>query len=140
MNGVNNCHVRVKLSNYIQITAKLSVSVSEFYTNTGVTTFLTNICAFLGIDTGRLKIVSVRTGSADVTFYITPQPVPSNSSTNATDPAAASADLNQMASSLSSGLTNSSLDVGYPIINHDITVGVFNADGSVYSPSSKTTN
>lgn len=138
LNGVNDCHVRVKLSSYIQLTAKLSVAVADFYNNNGPTTFLTNICAFLGIDTGRLKIVSVRSGSTDVTFYITPQPIPSNSTQNSTsNPASDSAALNSMASTLSTGLTNSSLDVGYPIISHDVSVAVFNPDGSVYNPSSK---
>lgn len=63
LNGVNSCQVRVKLSSYIQVTARLTVSVSNFYSNNGPTTFLTNICAFLGIDPGRIKIVSVRSGS-----------------------------------------------------------------------------
>lgn len=137
LNGVNDCHVRVKLSNYIQLTAKLSVSVSDFYNNNGPTTFLTNICAFLGIDTGRLKIVSVRSGSTDITFFISPQPVASNSTQNTTtDPAASNAALTSMASTLSTGLTSSSLNVGYPVISHDVSVAVFNADGTVYTPTS----
>jgi hypothetical protein len=35
-----------------------------------LTTFITNICAFLGIDTGRLKIVGVRSGSTIVDYTI----------------------------------------------------------------------
>ena len=134
LNGVNSCQVRVTLSNYIQLTAKLSVSVTDFYTNNGPTTFLTNICAFLGIDTGRLKIVSVRSGSTDVTVYITPEPVSSNS-TQTTDPASSAASLAAMAASISSGLSNSSLTVGFPVITSDTSVVVFNADGTVYTPS-----
>lgn len=133
---MNSCQVRVTLSNYIQLTAKLSVSVTDFYTNNGPTTFLTNICAFLGIDTGRLKIVSVRSGSTDVTVYITPETVSSNS-TQASDPAVSAASLASMATSISSGLSNSSLTVGFPVITYDTSVVVFNADGTVYTPSSK---
>lgn len=135
LNGVNSCQVRVTLSNYIQLTAKLSVSVADFYTNNGPTTFLTNICAFLGIDTGRLKIVSVRSGSTDVTVYITPEPVSTNSTT-ATDPASSAASLASMAASISSGLSTSNLIVGFPVITYDTSVVVFNADGTVYTPSS----
>ena len=48
----------------------MSIPVADFYTNNGVTTFITNICAFLGIDTGRLKIVGVRSGSTIVDYTI----------------------------------------------------------------------
>lgn len=101
LNGVNSCQVRVKLSNYIQITARLTVSVANFYNNNGPTTFLTNICAFLGIDPGRLKIVSVKTGSTEVVLLIG-DPIPSsNSTSNATnssvDAAASSASLTTLA-------------------------------------------
>jgi hypothetical protein len=63
VNGISNCQVRVKLSSYIQLSARINIPIADFYSNNGVTTFITNICAFLGIDTGRLKIVGVRSGS-----------------------------------------------------------------------------
>jgi hypothetical protein len=135
LNGVNSCQVRVKLSNFIQLTARLTVSVSNFYNNNGPTTFLTNICAFLGIDAGRLKIVSVRTGSAEVTVYVIPQPLASNASTSASNPSTASASMSTMANDLSSGIANSSLSFGYPVTTYTVSAVVFNPDGTIYSPS-----
>ena len=67
---MKSCQVRVRLSSFIQISARLNVAVADFFTNNGPTTFLTNICAFLGIDTGRLKIVSVKSGSVSLVGYI----------------------------------------------------------------------
>lgn len=138
LNGVNSCQVRVKLSNYIQITTRLTVSVANFYANNGPTTFLTNICAFLGIDPGRLKIVSVRSGSTVVQFYIVSATPPASNSTTVTanDPSASSAGLNAIAGQLSSGLSNSSLSLGFPIVDYSMNVVVFNPDGTVYTASS----
>lgn len=63
LNGKNNCQVRVRLSSFLKISARLSIPILDFYNNNGVTTFISNICAFLNIDTGRLKIVGLRSGS-----------------------------------------------------------------------------
>ncbi len=48
----------------------MSIPVFDFYNNNGPTTFITNICAFLNIDPGRLKIVGVRNGSIIVESFI----------------------------------------------------------------------
>lgn len=81
LNGKENCQVRVRLSNYVKLTARLSIPVLEFYNNNGPTTFITNICAFLGIDTGRLKIVGIRNGSIIIESFISAPIVPLASST-----------------------------------------------------------
>lgn len=59
MNGIESCQVRIKLSSFVQLSARIDINIRDFYNNNGPTTFITNICAFLGIDTGRLKIVGV---------------------------------------------------------------------------------
>jgi len=45
------------------LSARLDIPIDDFYSNSGVTSFLTNICAFLGIDTSQIKIVGVKKGS-----------------------------------------------------------------------------
>ena len=66
VNGNNSCQVRVRLASYIQLSVRIDVPIADFYSNDGETTFITNICAFLGIDTGRLKIVGVKSGSVEI--------------------------------------------------------------------------
>jgi hypothetical protein len=57
--GDHSCQVRLRLTSYVQVSATFIISVSEFYENDGETSFLTNICAFLKIDTSTLKILSI---------------------------------------------------------------------------------
>ena len=66
VSGGDNCQVRVRLTNHIKLTARLDIPISDFYSNDGATSFLTNICAFLGIDTSRMRIVGIREGSTVV--------------------------------------------------------------------------
>lgn len=63
VNGKENCQVRVRLASYIQLSVRISISIDDFYTNNGETLFITNICAYLSIDPGRLKIVGITPGS-----------------------------------------------------------------------------
>lgn len=58
------------MSSYVQLSTRIDVPIADFYSNDGETTFITNVCAFLGIDTGRLKIVGVRQGSTVVEAQI----------------------------------------------------------------------
>lgn len=58
VNGKNKCQVRVRLSSFVQLSSEISIPINEFY-NDGETSFITNICAFLEIDTDRMKIVGV---------------------------------------------------------------------------------
>lgn len=79
--------MRVRLSSYLQLSARIDIPISDFYSNNGTTSFITNICAFLGIDTGRMKIVGVYSGSTVVVAIIQSQGVDLNISTTAgTDP------------------------------------------------------
>lgn len=51
--------MRVTLTSSVQVTARLSVNITTFYDTIGVTTFLDQMSAFLGITTDRLKIVGI---------------------------------------------------------------------------------
>jgi hypothetical protein len=67
------CQVRIKLTSSVQITMRLDMEMSAFFSNDGVTQFIDRICAFLNInDTSRLKIVGVRSGSTIIDYQITP--------------------------------------------------------------------
>lgn len=80
--------MRVRLSSFIQLSARIDIPIADFYNNNGVTSFITNICAFLGIDTGRMKIVGVKEGSVVITSFIQMSPPTLGSaSTTAFDPA-----------------------------------------------------
>jgi len=83
VNGKANCQVRVRLSNYVKLSARLNIPIMDFFSNNGPTTFITNICAFLNIDPGRLKIVGVRTGSTVLDVVINEAPTALNVSTTA---------------------------------------------------------
>ena len=62
----DDCQVKVKLTSYVQITTRIETTINDFYEQD----FIDNIVAFLGIDPGRLKIVSVSEGSVIVKFII----------------------------------------------------------------------
>ena len=128
LNGINNCQVRVRLSSYIQISARLNVAVADFFTNNGPTTFLTNICAFLGIDSGMLKIVSVRSGSASIVAFV--QSAPSDTQT----PTQQAVTLSNMANTLSTGINTAAVSFGFPVIDHSVSSVIYNPDGTLYSP------
>ena len=82
--GDPNCKVRVTLTNSIQLTAKLDMSIDQFYKNDGMTLFIDRICAVLGItDTSRVKVVGVFTGSVNIVSLIEPAVVPVGQSTTA---------------------------------------------------------
>lgn len=87
VNGIENCQVRVRLSSYLQLSARIDIPIADFYSNNGATSFITNICAFLGIDPGRMKIVGVYSGSTVVVAILQSQGVELDVSTTAgTDP------------------------------------------------------
>jgi hypothetical protein len=139
LNGKNNCQVRVRLSSYVKLTARLSIPVMEFFNNNGATTFVTNICAFLNIDPGRLKIVGVKDGSIIVESLITAPGLSLDTSTQATsDNHTQYTELTELASSISQALSQGTVSVGAPVIGVSTEIFVVNRDGTLYTvtPSS----
>jgi hypothetical protein len=63
VNGIANCQVRLTVTSFMQLTARLNIDIATFYQNQGDLSFLSKLVAFLGIDPGQLKIVSVNSGS-----------------------------------------------------------------------------
>lgn len=70
VNGKSNCQVRVRLTSFVQLSARINIEYSQFFTNDGPTTLLTNIAAYLNIDPGRLKIVGIKPGSVEIILQI----------------------------------------------------------------------
>jgi hypothetical protein len=61
------------LTNSVKITAKLDMDIFTFFNSDGVTKFIDRVCAFLNIvDTSRVKVVGVSSGSTDILAVITP--------------------------------------------------------------------
>lgn len=66
-----NCFVRVSLTNSIQLHARFSMPIDQFYEKDGKNQFITRICAALRItDYSRVKIVGVYSGSTIVRAVI----------------------------------------------------------------------
>lgn len=62
--GAMGCMVRVSLTTSLQLTARFSMDINDFFTADGETKFVDRLCALLGIaDRSRVKVVGVYTGS-----------------------------------------------------------------------------
>ena len=108
--------------------------MNEFYSDDGETSFISNICAFLEIDTDRMKIVGVsESGSNTVVESViqTPAPPISESTTTSSDPAAEQAELEEIEEKLSQDKVSSS-GKGLPYKVSVKKVKIYNADGTVY--------
>ncbi len=69
--GDPNCKVRVSLTNSIQLTARFSMDINQFFADDGVTKFINRMCALLQItDYSRVKVVGVYAGSVTIVSYI----------------------------------------------------------------------
>lgn len=83
------------------------MNISEFFlSNNSITNFINNLCALLNIvDTSRVKVVGVHSGSVSVTTVITPSSVTSttNETTNVTVPEPT---LSTISTTLSSMITS----------------------------------
>ena len=101
-----NCLPTIELTESVQLTTHFSINVDQFFNNSNaITNFINNLCALLNIvDTSRVKVVGVHSGSTVVTTSITP------STTNTSDPtpaAAATTASNTAASgALQAGMSN----------------------------------
>lgn len=63
--------MRVSLTNSIQLTARFSMNIDDFFRADGQTKFVDRMCAVLGIeDTSRLKVVGIYNGSVILHAYI----------------------------------------------------------------------
>lgn len=136
--GGNDCQVRVSLNSNVQITARLVVSITTFFNNGGVATFVDRMCSFLNISTNRMKVVGVYEGSAIVDFNVLPQ---DSGSTNDTatprDPVADQTELQSVLDRATSLGTGNTVDLGPlgAVGSMSGQMTIINTDGSIYNPS-----
>ena len=69
-----NCLITIELTESVQLTTHFSLPIDQFFNNNNaITNFINNLCALLNIvDTSRVKVVGVHSGSTVVTTSITP--------------------------------------------------------------------
>ena len=70
INNNPNCVLKVRTIDAITIKMHLDTTVTDFYANNGVATFMDKISAFLGLDISRIRIASVQTVFANVSLDI----------------------------------------------------------------------
>jgi hypothetical protein len=82
------CLISVELTESVQLTTHFATNISDFFSSTNpLTNFINNLCALLNIvDTSRVKVVGVHSGSTAITVSFTP---PTNSSVAPNDPSLA---------------------------------------------------
>lgn len=82
-----NCLVEVLLTDNVQLTTHFAMNVNDFFSNSVLSSFISNLCALIGIkDTSRVKVVGVVSGSVIVTTTILPATDNSTGNGTSTDP------------------------------------------------------
>lgn len=124
-----NCLVEISLTDTIQLTTHFAMNASDFFTNTAQSTFISNLCALLGItDTSRVKIVGVVSGSTIVTTSIVDSSSTNNTnSTNSTG----GATLTQIQAALSQNSSTIGASLGTAL--NTTTLAVVSAYYPVYT-------
>ena len=124
----------VELTDTIQLTTHFAINASDFFlSNSSVTNFINNLCALLNIvDTSRVKVVGVHSGSTIVTSVITPSTgstvtLADGSVANNTDPS-----LSALASTISSYVGSGT----YSQVMSNAGLGAVLKTSSVYYPIS----
>ena len=78
-----DCLVEVSLTETIQLTTRFSIDVADFFANNKLSSFISNLCALLGItDTSRVKVVGVFDGSTIVQTTIVSSSAPNEPTTS----------------------------------------------------------
>jgi hypothetical protein len=76
--------VEVSLTETIQLTTRFAIDVADFFANNKMSSFISNLCALLGItDTSRVKVVGVISGSTEVQTLIGGSSAPNEPTTSA---------------------------------------------------------
>lgn len=51
---------------------RFNVTVEEFYSNSGIASFIDKIAAFLNVDPANIRIVNIKKGSTIIDFFVDP--------------------------------------------------------------------
>jgi hypothetical protein len=68
----------------VRVSLRMDVKVEDFYNNNGGADFIDKVSAFLKIDTSRIRIVNVRSGSTILDFVVVEKSKPFNDSSTIT--------------------------------------------------------
>lgn len=118
----NQCTIRYKLQNAVKVQMHLNTNFEDFKKNNGKDDFTKKMSSFLNVNTSRVLITNLRSGSVYVDFFITPEDT--NSDDIEEDPTAQTAQatpqdddlLNSLKDSLVAAVNSGSLDVGSPVL------------------------
>ena len=93
---VIDCNVRIELTESVQLTTHFAMDINDFFNdNNAITNFIDNLCALLNIvDTSRVKVVGVFSGSTVVTASVTDSVTNPNDTSTAAVGAAATDAIN----------------------------------------------
>ena len=104
-----DCLITVEITESVQLTTHFSTDISNFFnSNSTITNFINNLCALLNIvDTSRVKVVGVFSGSTTVTAVVTPSNATNDNLTDISNTAASAIANGSFSSVLSNiGLGN----------------------------------
>lgn len=106
----------------IKAQMKFDMNYADFFTKGSTATLTNSVASFLGISADRIRIVSVRAGSAIVDISILPDPTKSASATVDST----TADLNKIKAALDTGMSGGSLNLASiaPVLDYTSTVHV----------------
>jgi hypothetical protein len=140
--GAMNCQVRVTLSSNVQVTSRLMIPISQFYSNGGVATFIDTMCAFLNISTNQLKVVGATSGSTLVSYFILPAYVFNTTVSNSMTTIPNNTEIqNELQNLLNLIQNNNNITVGAlgAILSSTGQISIINTDGSQYVAPTPTT-
>lgn len=106
------CSIFIEPIDSIQASVRMNWTFSGFFASGGTTKFMDRVAASLGIKPANIKIVSVYEGSVVVDFTV----IEDSSKT-----LAKSGGMDTIQNTLSSKLSDKSIDLGAPILNAQVT-------------------
>jgi hypothetical protein len=68
--GEDDCILYLRRVSSVKVSMRMDVKVEDFFNNNGGADFLDKITAYLNIDTSRIRIVNVRSGSTILDFLV----------------------------------------------------------------------
>ena len=115
LTGDPTCSLYVRITNSIFASARYNISVDDFYANDGKTKFIDRIAAVLGIPFSTIRVVSVKSGSTIIDFYVDSQHQNNSDSSTLSN---AATELASIQSALNAAATNGGLNfAGVQMLN-----------------------
>jgi hypothetical protein len=104
----DKCSVYVRVTNSVMATARYSTTVEDFYSNDGTTKFIDRVAAILNIPISSIRVVSIKSGSTILDFFVDSQ---FQNNSDSTQYANADSELQWFEAMLNQASSNGSLDI-----------------------------